>query len=256
MEFQNIQGSLMYIQEKLKAPKKQFNKFGNYPYRNLEDIMESVKPLLFESRTTLKVSDSVEYIGDRHYVKSTATLTFVQEPDQTISVSAYAREEENKKGFDSAQLTGSTSSYSRKYALNGLFCIDDTKDSDTTNTGESKLIPEPKKTTKEQPKGKVINNVIKDVKDTFDKHHGDSGDSSEPKKEVPEKDGEGRTETGEKLANEKQIKLMFFLAKEKNWTSDLKFYLKSELNIDNSAELTHPQVSKIITMLQGMEKVE
>ena len=79
----------------------------------------------------------------------------------------------------------------------------------------------------------------------------------EPKKLAPPKeDGEGRTETGEKLANEKQLKLMFFLAKERDWTSDLKFYLKSELNIDNSAELTHPQVSKIITMLQGMEKVE
>jgi len=96
------------------------------------------------------------------------------------------------------------------------------------------------------PTAEPIDNEIKEKTTTQDTK----------KEALPEKDREGRTETGEKLANEKQLKLMFFLAKERNWTSDLKFYLKSELNIDNSAELTHPQVSKIITMLQGMEKVE
>ena len=127
-----IHEKLMNIQSKLKAPKNQYNSFGKYNYRSCEDILEGVKPLLKETQTVLTISDEVINIGDRFYIKATATLTDTED-GRSISVSALAREDENKKGMDLSQVTGSTSSYARKYALNGLFCIDDTKDSDATN---------------------------------------------------------------------------------------------------------------------------
>lgn len=128
------------IQQKLKAPKSQNNDFGKYKYRSCEDILEAIKPLIGD-RGILTISDEMVLIGDRYYIKATATLTeFLPENKfQDTTVSAYAREEENKKGMDSSQLTGSTSSYARKYALNGLFCIDDTKDSDHTNKHDKKF---------------------------------------------------------------------------------------------------------------------
>lgn len=148
-----INAKLGYIQAKLKAPKGQYNSFGNYKYRNCEDILEALKPLLDSSGTTLTISDELVMVGDpsqqivikentkygdkeivksgaRFYIKATATLLY---NDEKISACGYAREEDTKKGMDLSQLTGSTSSYARKYALNGLFLIDDTKDSDTTN---------------------------------------------------------------------------------------------------------------------------
>lgn len=126
---------LNVIQNKLKAPKGQFNKFGNYKYRSCEDILEALKPLLAETKTTIVMKDEIEFIGDRHYLKAICTL-YDLESDGQISNSAFAREPESKKGMDSAQITGSTSSYARKYALNGLFAIDDTKDSDTNEYHE------------------------------------------------------------------------------------------------------------------------
>ena len=128
-----IYNKLLAIQTELKAPKSQYNNFGKYKYRNCEDILEAVKPLLAKTNTTLFITDTVELIGTRFYVKATATLVSCEDESNTISVSAYAREEENKKGMDGSQVTGASSSYARKYALNGLFAIDDTKDSDTTN---------------------------------------------------------------------------------------------------------------------------
>jgi len=119
------------IQAELKAPKGQLNKFGNYRYRSAEDIIEAVKPILAKEKTCLIVSDEIVQVGDRIYVKATATL--LSDEDNTISAHGWAREEEVKKGMDAAQITGSASSYARKYALNGLFAIDDTKDADATN---------------------------------------------------------------------------------------------------------------------------
>lgn len=116
------------IQKELKAPKNQFNSFGKYNYRNCEDILEAVKPLLGDA--TLTISDEVVNIGSHNYVKATATI---KNGDEIESTTAYAREALEQKGMNDSQLTGSTSSYARKYALNGLFCIDDTKDSDSTN---------------------------------------------------------------------------------------------------------------------------
>ena len=129
----NVYLKLVEVQNKLKAPKNQFNKFGNYAYRNCEDILEALKPILLEVKAVVNISDEVVLVGERYYIK--ATVKFIDaETGEVVEASAMAREEENKKGMDASQLTGSTSSYARKYALNGLFAIDDTKDADTTNT--------------------------------------------------------------------------------------------------------------------------
>ena len=128
----NIYEKLSNVQTELKAPKRQFNAFGKYKYRNCEDILESVKPLLAKNKLTMIISDEIEHIGERFYIKATIEL-FDVETGETIITSKLAREEETKKGMDASQLTGSTSSYATKYALNGLFLIDDTKDADTTN---------------------------------------------------------------------------------------------------------------------------
>ena len=121
---------LMAIQTKLNAPKNRKNSFGNYNYRSCEDILEAVKPLLKEQNCTLTITDEIVLIGDRFYVKAEATIKDCESADG-ISVCAYAREADGKKGMDEAQVTGACSSYARKYALNGLFLIDDNKDPDT-----------------------------------------------------------------------------------------------------------------------------
>ena len=120
----------------MKAPKGQVNDYGGYKYRSCEDILEAVKPLLEKYDVVLTICDSLEMCGEWHYIKATATLIDT-ETGEHISNNAYAREAECKKGMDVSQVTGASSSYARKYALNGLFCIDDTKDADATNTGET-----------------------------------------------------------------------------------------------------------------------
>ena len=130
-----IYAKLSQIQQELKAPKKQFNKFGGYNYRNCEDILEAVKPIAAKYETVVLISDELVNIGERYYVKATARLVDVNDGTE-IANTAFAREEESKKGMDGSQVTGASSSYARKYALNGLFAIDDTKDSDYTNTGD------------------------------------------------------------------------------------------------------------------------
>lgn len=134
----NIYKKLAAIQNELKAPKNQFNDFGNFYYRNCEDILEAVKPLCRKHETVLILKDEIRNIGDRYYVTAIAELIDIEKPDDRIIVQAHAREEESKKGMDGSQITGASSSYARKYALNGLFNIDDNKDSDTTNKGEDK----------------------------------------------------------------------------------------------------------------------
>lgn len=126
----SINQKLLNIQTELKAPKEQKNKFGNYMYRSCEDILEAVKPLLKENRVTLQLTDEIVFLGNRYYIKATAILKDTEEKTM-IENTAYARESETKKGMDDSQITGTASSYARKYALNGLFCIDDTKDADT-----------------------------------------------------------------------------------------------------------------------------
>lgn len=175
----NIFEKLSAIQNELKAPKNQYNSFGKYNYRSCEDILESVKPLCRKYRTLLLLSDEIVVIGDnnptivnektydknhlelkndervssnqRYYIKAIATL-YDLDSDKSISNTAFARESENKTGMDASQITGATSSYARKYALNGLFCIDDTKDADTD---------EYQNQTKEQPKKQAVSKATK-----------------------------------------------------------------------------------------------
>ena len=128
----NIYKKLMLVQSKLKAPKNQYNSFGKYSYRSCEDILEGLKPLLNEVEAIITLNDEVVNIGERFYIKAIATFIDIATGEK-VEVSALAREDETKKGMDLAQVTGSVSSYARKYALNGLFAIDDTKDSDSTN---------------------------------------------------------------------------------------------------------------------------
>ena len=125
---------LIAIQSELKAPKSQFNKFGGYKYRKAEDILEAVKPLLAKQKCTLTITDDIVMVGNRIYVKATATIK--NEKGECETTNGWAREEETKKGMDGSQITGASSSYARKYALNGLFAIDDNADSDTTNDGQ------------------------------------------------------------------------------------------------------------------------
>lgn len=129
----NIYEKLMVVQSKLKAPKNQYNSFGKYNYRSCEDILEGLKPILSEVKAIVNLTDNIEMVGERYYLKATVSFIDIEKGDK-IEVSALAREDETKKGMDLAQVTGSVSSYARKYALNGMFCIDDTKDADATNT--------------------------------------------------------------------------------------------------------------------------
>lgn len=150
---------LAEIQKNLKAPKGQYNNFGKYKYRSCEDIVEAVKPLL--NGLTLTISDDIVLVGDRFYVKATVTLSDGQEKIQTT---AFARESLDKKGMDDSQITGSCSSYARKYSLNGMFAIDDTKDADTDEHA------------KEEPKGRPVTQKVEEPKKT---------ESVEVKKEEP-----------------------------------------------------------------------
>lgn len=171
----SVYSKLLSVQADLKAPKSQYNAFGKYNYRNCEDIIEAAKPHLKAAGLLLTLHDEIEFVGDRYYVKATAVVIDVDD-GSTYGVSANAREEDEKKGMDGSQITGASSSYARKYALNGLFAIDDTKDSDATNndtkaSGASTKKnaptttpdPEPPKTVT-HPKCSVCGKDIVDVK--------------------------------------------------------------------------------------------
>ena len=132
-----MENKLAEIQAKVKAPKGQFNSFGKYNYRSAEDILEAVKQVVNPMGYSITISDTIINVADRYYIKATATLSNGKE---SWSTEGYAREEESKKGMDGSQVTGASSSYARKYALNGLFALDDTKDSDATNTNSKEEI--------------------------------------------------------------------------------------------------------------------
>ena len=135
MSKNTLHSKLIKIQAELNAPKNKRNKFGNYNYRDLSGILEGLKPLLKETETTMKIDDEIIMIGDRYYVKATVSLS---DGVDGVQVSAFAREGEDRKGMDDSQVTGSTSSYARKYACNGLFAIDDTADADSMDNSDSK----------------------------------------------------------------------------------------------------------------------
>lgn len=141
MAAKTLQQKLIEIQAELKAPKSQYNKFGGYNYRNCEDILEAVKPLCAKHEIVPLLSDEIVMIGDRFYIKATAKVT---DGKDEIATTAFARESKDKKGMDESQITGSSSSYARKYALNGLFCIDDTNDADFMDNSQSSKQQQPK----------------------------------------------------------------------------------------------------------------
>ena len=153
-----IYEKLSAIQEELKAPKGQFNDYGNYKYRSAEDILEAVKPLCRKYKAVLMLNDTIEMAGERFYVRATVELRDLED-NSFIITEAYAREEDAKKGMDASQITGSSSSYARKYALNGMFCIDDTKDADTNEQHEV-IAEAKKKETKEKAKAEQENDPI------------------------------------------------------------------------------------------------
>lgn len=151
MEKKNIYEKLGYIQANLNAPKNLFNKFGGYKYRSAESILEALKPLLVEAGLVLNVSDEIIEVGERVYVKSTAAVLNPVRPEDSISSTGLARESETKKGMDESQITGAASSYARKYALNGLFAIDDGVDADSQNKHGQETVAK-----KEPPKKKDL----------------------------------------------------------------------------------------------------
>ena len=158
-----IHTKLMHIQTELKAPKNLYNSFGKYHYRNAEGIQEALKPLESKYNVTVTLSDEIVEVGGRVYVKATATITDVA-IGESVSVSAYAREAADKKGMDDAQVTGATSSYARKYALNGLFLLDDTKDVDTEEYQTEGKQAANKTTTKKEPDYRsILREFIRDT---------------------------------------------------------------------------------------------
>lgn len=164
----SVYEKLAAVQRELKAPKGQFNSFGKYKYRNCEDILEALKPVLSKNGCAVVLSDSVEQVGDRFYICATATITDYETHEQ-VHNTAFAREDTDKKGMDGSQITGTASSYARKYALNGLFLIDDTKDADTDayheqTTGEKH---------KEEPKIAAATAKANEVKNLLVKISGD-----------------------------------------------------------------------------------
>jgi hypothetical protein len=170
-----IYEKLAKIQSTIKAPKGQFNSFGRYNYRSCEDILEAVKPLL--DGLVLTLTDDVVMIGDRYYIRATATLTDSLDKE-TISNSAYAREENEKKGMDASQLSGATSSYARKYALAGLFLLDDNKDADATNDHGKSGKETPAKTPEKAPSAqsadgaKTPDDIKKEMSEWFETEYG------------------------------------------------------------------------------------
>jgi hypothetical protein len=150
--------SLIKIQQELKAPKGQYNSFGKYKYRSAEDILEAVKPLLGKYNVQLTLSDEIVEVGGRIYVKATANIC---EGGEKVTVTAFAREPADKKGTDDSQITGAASSYARKYALNGLFLIDDTKDADTDEYKHQQQASQPQ----QMPQQKISKATVKVIED-------------------------------------------------------------------------------------------
>lgn len=210
----NVYEKLMNIQCGLKAPKGQYNSFGKYNYRSCEDILEALKPLLKENKAIVTLEDEIFQVGERIYIKATATIVDIEKAEK-VSVTALAREDETKKGMDLAQVTGSVSSYARKYALNGLFCIDDNKDSDSTN-----------------------------------KHGKDKDDNNEPKK-TNNNEPMKTTKTDNKNLSELQIERLLTIANKAGYTVEkVKLAAMKKYNVTDLQLLTREQYD---TMCKGYE---
>lgn len=237
---------LLKVQMELKAPKNQKNTFGGYNYRSCEDIFEAVKPLLEKEGLTLRLTDELVNIGERYYIKATAILT---DGNETIENTAYAREEETKKGMDGSQITGASSSYARKYALNGLFLIDDVKDSDATNTGEpTKEDAENFVVSFGKYNGKKLSEVIKDE---YYKNYLLNGNDEYLKKCI-------ELLTGEKAPSEEELKEQTTLLAEFNklvieTNTDIKKILNN-YEVESTSKLSIDQLKNAIEVLRKKAK--
>jgi len=237
---------LLKVQMELKAPKNQKNTFGGYNYRSCEDIFEAVKPLLEKEGLTLRLTDKLVNIGERYYIKATAILT---DGNETIENTAYAREEETKKGMDGSQITGASSSYARKYALNGLFLIDDVKDSDATNTGEpTKEDAEAFIVSFGKYNGKKLSEVIQDE---YYKNYLLNGNDEYLKKCI-------ELLTGEKAPSEEELKEQTTLLAEFNKlvaiTGTPIEKIQKNYNVDNTSKMTTEQLKDAIEVLKKKVK--
>ena len=237
---------LLKVQMELKAPKNQKNTFGGYNYRSCEDIFEAVKPLLEKEGLTLRLTDKLVNIGERYYIKATAILT---DGNEAIENTAYAREEETKKGMDGSQITGASSSYARKYALNGLFLIDDVKDSDATNTGEpTKEDAESFIVSFGKYNGKKLSEVIKDE---YYKNYLLNGNDEYIKKCI-------ELLTGEKAPSEEELKEQTTLLAEFNklvieTNTDIKKILNN-YEVESTSKLSIEQLKDAIEVLKKKVK--
>lgn len=238
---------LLNIQQELKAPKNQFNEFGNFRYRSCEDIFEAVKPLLLKNELTLTLEDELYNIGERYYVKATAVLS---DGKNIIKTSALAREEASKKGMDGSQITGASSSYARKYALNGLFLIDDVRDSDTTNN-------EPEINAKEEAEAYILNfgkhsgETLKDIYENDERYINWLFDNEKTDKIIKHCISlmTGKVELTEEETNEMISKVHELnLLLDKTETDREKFYEYYE--VSNSSDLTIEQLD------DGIEKLK
>lgn len=249
---------LKYVQQNLKAPKNQTNKFGGYNYRSCEDIFEAVKPLLEEQKLALTLEDELIQVGERYYVKATARLYDVEQPlihfdddcdglNEIINT-AYAREEETKKGMDGSQITGASSSYARKYALNGLFLIDDVKDSDTTNQGEDPTDEDAKNWTFQfgKYKGSTMDEIINEDVQYVEWFINNKGNNFDKRcYEIL---------TGVKLPTDEELKHRCdLLLKYKKLLADTKtdeFKLKEHYGVELVDEMTDEQLEDAINVME------
>ena len=209
-----FQEKIIKLQTELKVPKNQYNSFGNYKFRSCEDIVEGIKPHLKELNLILIISDEMILLGERYYIKATAKLF---DEANSIEATGYAREEKEKKGMGSAQLTGSTSSYARKYALNGLLAIDDNKDDDSAKKHGKELAPK-------KP-------------------------ASNSKTPPPDK----KPATFKQEVTQAQIKYMYTLAGKKGYTDKIKDILIKNYKVSSSKELSKKQYDEIIKKLESKE---
>lgn len=219
---------LQQIQTELKAPKGQYNSFGKYAYRSCEDICEAVKPLLAKHGCTLTISDDIVLIGEFTYVKATATIK--NSSGDSESTTAFARHSIDKKGMDDSQLTGATSSYARKYALNGLFCIDDTKDADATNDhGKGN----------EQQQGKGNSN------------YAPQGHYRQPQPQTPPANN---APANSNVITQKQRNLLFAKGKEKGFTNEeMSFIVFETVGVNSSAEIPASEFNTVLAAFDAAE---
>ena len=213
----SVHQKLLDVQSEIKVPKNQYNKFGKYNYRSCEDILEAAKPLLKKNSCILSISDEIKHIEGRFYVEARAVITDCESGD-SFQVTAYAREEESKKGMDGAQVTGSTSSYARKYALNGLFALDDNKDSDDTNK------------------------------------HGKNGDNKATT-DKPQEDTKPKTQSQQQL-DQGKVQRLAILRREKGITEEQHKAFLDKARVTTSKSLTEEQYKKYVEWLEKQPSIE